>query len=123
MVIKMTLLGLCLDYLELMNLLSKPEIAKHLNLRELMQRSVFIQNEIAKRLNVDVERLKLILYNLDVLIDFKPPLKGDETIETYAHSLDFSFSNKIIQNFLLNKIHKIKTTQGVIKDNNNKWRF
>jgi len=119
----MILLELCLDYLEVMNLLSKPEIAKHLNLRELMQRNAYIQKEIAKRLNVDVERLKLILYNLDVLIDFKPPLKGNETIETYAHALDFSFSNKIIQNFLLNKIHKIKTTQGVIKDNNNKWRF
>ena len=98
-------------------------MAKHLNLRELMQRNVYIQKEIAKRLNVDVERLKLILYNLDVLIDFKPPLKGDETIETYAQALDFSLSNKTIQDFLLNKIHKITTKQGVIKDENSKWRF
>ncbi|MCK4666920.1 hypothetical protein KAU33_09235 [Candidatus Dependentiae bacterium] len=119
----MMLYGLCFDYLEVMNLLSKPEIAKHLNLRELMQRNVYIQKEIAKRLNVDVERLKLILYNLDVLIDFKPPLKGDEALETYAYALDFSLTNKTIQDFLHNKIHKITTKRGIIEDKNSRWRF
>lgn len=112
---------LCFDYLETLNLLSKPEMAKHLHLKECMRRNVFVQDEIAKRLVVDPERLKLLLRNLDVLIVFNPPIEEYEKIETYARNLDFSLSNKIIQNFLLNKIHKITTKHGTIKDN--KWRF
>lgn len=118
----MHLYELCFDYLELLNLLSKPKLANHLHLKECMERHVFIQGEVAKRLAVDPNRLKIILYNLDILIDFNPPLKSHDKIETYAHDLDHSLSDKAVQNFLLNKTHEIKRKGRTIKDDV-KWRF
>ena len=118
----MTLYDLCFDYLETLNLLSKPEIAKHVSLKEQMQKIAFVQKEISKKLNIEPDRLKLMMYNLDVFIDFNPPVEEYEKIETYAHNLDYSFSNKTIRDFLHGESHKITTKYGILKDDN-KRRF
>lgn len=114
--------GLCLEYLEMMNLLSKPEMTRDLDLRKCMQRNALTQNEIAEKLVIDLDRLKLILYNLDIFINFKPPLNRYEKVEEYAHLLDCYLSNKATKNFLFNKTHELVTKHGTIKDTN-EWRF
>jgi len=112
----MELTTYCLRYLELANIMSKPEMMQHLNLKDCLRNKVRLVDEIAKKLDCDLERLKNIFYSLDIAIDFKVPLERDENLTLYAHNLDYFLASKKAFRFLTGESDVIVTKYGTIKE-------
>lgn len=105
----------CFRYLEADNIMAKPELMEHLNLKECLQSRMRFFNKISKKIDCDPERLKTILYSLDIAIDFKVPLERDNDLFHHAHNLDYFLSNKKVLGFLFKDSDILVTKHGTIK--------
>ena len=109
----MTLYELCLDYLDLLNLIA---FDRHLSpLKLLLEDGTIIQEEIAELLDCDVDRLTMITDELDVAIGFEPPMKIYENTAMYAKELELLLTCTIGMWFLTGKVRMISTSHGTIK--------
>lgn len=105
----------CFRYLEAENIMAKPELMEDENLKVCLQSRMLFFNKILQKLNCDPERLKTILYFLDIAIDFKVPLERDNDLFHYAHNLDYFLANKNTLKFLFKESDILVTKHGTIK--------
>ena len=109
----MTLYDLCLDYLDLLNLIASERYLTPLEL--LLKDGVSIREEIAEILNCDVDNLTLLTDNLNIAIGFEPPTKIYESAEIYAKELELLLTSRTGMWFLSGKMSMISTSHGTIK--------
>ena len=95
--------------------MAKPELIEDENLKECLQSRMLFFNKILQKLNCDPERLKIILYSLDIAINFKVPLEKDNDLFHYAHVLDYFLANKNTLKFLFKESDILVTKRGTIK--------
>ena len=109
----MTLYELCLDYLDLLNLIASERYLTPLEL--LLKDGVCIREEIAEILNCDVDNLALLTDNLNIAIGFEPPTKIYEKTTMYAKDLEDLLTCTTGMWFLSGKMRMISTSHGTIK--------
>ena len=110
----MTLYELCLDYLDLLNLIASEYFLS--SLESHLEDAIGIREEIAEILDCDVDRLTMITDELDNAIGFKPPTEIYEKTTLYAKELEHLLTSTMGTWFLNNKVRMITTSHGTIKD-------
>lgn len=105
----------CLNYLDMLNIMARPKMPKHLTLKQCLQDAIFTQKIIAEKLAVDPERLKIITYHLDIAINFRVPMNEGEKVTIHARNLDYFLASRAAQSFLTGKSETISTRYGIIK--------
>lgn len=105
----------CLNYLDMVDIMSQPQMPKHLSLKQCLQDVISTQKRIADRLAVDLERLTTVLYKLDIAINFRVPMNEGENVRIHARNLDYFLASERVQSFLLGKSDIITTRYGTIK--------
>ena len=110
----MTLYEVCLDYLMLLNTMSEHRAMYHLD-----EQRRKLHNELEDSLknegDCDRSRLDLITGNLDVLIDFQPPLERHDSVKVYASNLERILYSAAGRMFLRKIIDKLNTPHGTIE--------
>lgn len=110
-----TLLEIILDYLETINLMAETPGAYHLDKKRADLHDEILE-KLRKEFKCDDARLKAILHNLEIAIDFKPPLERYDSIKVYARDLErFLTWYAISKMFLKKTLSKITTEYGVIE--------
>lgn len=120
----MTLYGLCLEYLDALNLMTSQndsrvfsnEYEKEQFLKASLGDAINIRIEIAKELECDIDRLIMITDSLNIAIDFIPPLERHDSIRVYARNLEQLLTCAAGRMFLSGKAYKLTTAYGVIKE-------
>ena len=109
----MSIYKLCLDYLDLLNLIAS---GYHLSsLESYLEDAIVIREEIAEILDCDIDRLTMITDELDVAIGFKPPMKIYENTTMYAKELELLLTCTTGMWFLTGKMSMISTSHGTIR--------
>ena len=109
----MTLYELCLDYLDLLNLITSEHYLTPLE--SLLDDAIGIREEIAGILVCDVDHLTMITDSLDIAIGFEPPTKIYEKTTIYAKELEDLLTSEVGMWFLTDKISMITTSHGTIR--------
>ena len=110
----MTLYELCLDYLDLLNLIASEHYLTPLE--SLLDDAIGIREEIAENLECDVDRLTSVTDNLDLAIDFKPPTERYESTRVYAKDLERLLTSASGRMFLSGKAYRLTSAHGIIQE-------
>lgn len=110
----MTLYDLCLEYLDLLNLIASEHYLTPLE--SLLDDGIGIREEIAENLDCDVDRLTMVTDNLDIAIDFKPPVERYESTRVYGRDLERLLTCAAGRMFLNGKAYRLTSAYGIIQE-------
>lgn len=110
----MTLYELCLDYLDLLNLIASEYFLN--SLESYLEDAIGIREEIAEILDCDVDRLTTVTDELDNAIGFEAPTESYESVRLYAKELEHLLTSTAGTWFLSGKMRMITTPHGTIKE-------
>ena len=109
----MTLYDLCLEYLDCLNTIASGHYSTPLKL--LVIDKIDVQTRIAENLECNLNRLTIVMDNLDIAVGFEPPTKIYESTRMYAKELEVLLTCTMGTWFLNGKSQRISTSHGTIK--------
>ena len=112
----MTLYELCLDYLTKRNDVKNPIKKSTSELKDWLKEVIEIHNNLAAELECSTDRLTLVTDNLDIAIDFIPPLQIYERLNLYARDLEYLLTSTSGKRFLRGSQYRLTTRYGIIQD-------
>lgn len=112
----MTLYELCLDYLTKRNDIKNPFKKSTSELEDWLKEVIEMHNDLAADLECSTDRLTLVTDNLDIAIDFIPPLQIYDSLKVYTRDLEYLLTSTAGKRFLRGSQYRLTTRYGIIRD-------